>query len=213
MRIILVAALSLALLAHPGLATPKGASGDRGAAFLKSLILPGWGQYDTGRKRAALLFALGELAVFGGMYAFHARGVAKRSDYKAYAAQHAGVVGGHPHSFYVDVGNWDRVEDYNEQRLKDREFDRLYTSPSERWEWDSDQHRVRMKKIRVQSDKAFNAVYYLIGGLLLNHIGSAIHAGRGARRSEEGAPRREFRAFFAPLSDRQGLSLHLNYSF
>jgi len=214
MRTVLIAILSIGLLAFPSSGAQKPTSKERGNAFLKSLVLPGWGQYDSGRKQSALFFALGELAVFSGMYAFHVRGVAKRHDYVAYAAQHAGVVGDHPHDFYVDVGNWDRVEDCNEQRLKDREFGELYTSSLDRWEWDSYDHRVRMKKIRVQSDKAFNAVYYLIGGLILNHIGSAIHAGRGVRASETGdSAHRDWRFFVTPVSDRQGLALHLNYSF
>jgi hypothetical protein len=214
MRTVFVAILSMGLLAFPGSGAQKPTSRARGNAFLKSLVLPGWGQYDSGRKRSAVFFALGELAVFSGMYAFHVRGVVKRRDYIAYAAQYAGVVGDHPQSFYVDVGNWDRVEDYNEQRLKDREFDQLYTSPLDRWEWDSYAHRVRMKKIRVQSGRAFNTVYYLIGGLILNHIGSAIHAGRGVRGSKNGdSASRAWRFFVAPVSDRQGLSLHFNYSF
>ncbi|MFH1010537.1 MAG: hypothetical protein V1784_04805, partial [bacterium] len=179
-----------------------------------SLVVPGWGQWRAGHKRSATYIALGELTFFGGMYAFHNYGTAKRSDYKAYAAQYAGVEGDHPHEFYVDVGNWDRVEDYNEQRLKDREFDRLYTSSLDRWEWDSYEHRIRMKKIRVQSDKALNAVYYLVGGIALNHIASAIHAGRTApAKKEVSSASSGWHLFFAPLPDSPGLSVYLNCRF
>ena len=214
MRRILIVVLSIGLLTAPAFTAQKRTSRERGNAFLKSLVIPGWGQYDNGRKKSAVVFALGELALFGGMYAFHSYGVAKRDDYKALAAQHAGVVGDHSHGFYVDVGNWARVEDYNEERLRDREFDRLYTSRLDRWEWDSSENRVRMKEIRVQSDKAFNAIYFIVGGLILNHIGSAIHAGRTSTRPETHASNdREWRFFFTPLSNRQGLSFNLNYLF
>jgi hypothetical protein len=213
-RSALFAAVSFGLLTAPAFAASDELAKARASAFLKSLILPGWGQYTSGHKTAAAMFAMTELAFLGGMYGFHSYGVAKRQDYKAYAAQYADVVGDHPHDFYVDVGNWDRVEDYNEERLKDREFDRLYTSASDSWQWDSNEHRVRMKKIRVQSDKAFNGVYYLVGGLVLNHLASAIHAGRTAHvPASTSSSLRDWHLFFTSSPDRKGLSVHLNCSF
>ncbi len=214
MRAILLAVVLLGLLAPPTFAASKEVAKARATAFLKSLILPGWGQYGSGDKTSAAVFALTELGFLGGMYGFHSYAVVKRDDYEAYAAQYAGVIGDHPHDFYVDVGNWDRVENYNEQRLKDREFDRLYTSSSDSWDWDSYEHRVRMKKIRVQSDKAFNGVYYLAGGLVLNHLASAIHAGRSARLSEgTSSAVRDWNLFFTSSPDKRGLSVHLSCSF
>jgi len=214
MRLIISAILSVCLLAGSMLGAQKTGSRERGNAFLKSLVVPGWGQLDNGHKRTATLFALGELSLIGAMYASHSRGVVKRSDYEAYAAQYAGVTGDHSHDFFVDVGNWDCVDNYNEQRLKDREFDQLYTSSSDRWVWDSQEHRIRMKKIRVQSDEAFNAIYYLVGGLILNHIASAIHAGRTAHptRSQTSVIP-DWHVSFAPTAGVQGVSLRLSCFF
>ena len=71
-----------------------------------------------------------------------------------------------------------------------------------------------MEKIRIQSDKAFNSVYYLIGGLVLNHIASAIHAGRSVSRENiEESARQNWNLSFVPLTGGQGISLHSNYSF
>ncbi len=214
MRAIVTAILSVCLLAGSTLGAQKKDSRERGNAFLKSLVVPGWGQLDSGHKRTATLFALGELSLIGAMYASHSRGVVKRTDYEAYAAQYAGVIGDHSHDFYVDVGNWDCVEDYNEQRLKDREFDQLYTSSSDRWGWDSHEHRVRMKKIRVQSDEAFNAVYYFVGGLILNHIASAIHAGRTARPSQsQTSVVPNWHLSVTPTAGVRGVAVRLSYLF
>ncbi|MBU1936248.1 hypothetical protein KKG05_02535 [bacterium] len=214
MRKILIIILSIALLVPPAIGASK-KSKERGDAFLKSLVLPGWGQYDSGHKKSAVLFALTECAIIGGMVAFNAHGAAKRDDYKALASLHAGVVGDHSHDFYVDIGNWDNVDDYNEQRLQDREFDRLYTSTLDYWEWDSQASRVEMEKIRIQSDKAFNAVYYLIGGIVLNHIASAIHAGRVAStgKAEATSSSRAWHLGFTPHARSQGLSVHLSCAF
>jgi hypothetical protein len=148
------------------------------------------------------------------MVAFRAHGAAKRDDYRAMAALHAGVVGDHSHDFYVDIGNWDNVDDYNEQRLQDREFDRLYTSTLDSWEWDSKESRVQMEKIRIQSDKAFNSIYYLIGGIVLNHIASAIHAGRvTSKRNTQATSSRDWHLGFIPHARSQGLSVHLSCAF
>jgi hypothetical protein len=213
MRKFLIFMLSVGLLVSPTFGASK-KSKERGDAFLKSLVLPGWGQYDSGHKRSAVIFALTECAIIGGMVAFQAHGAAKRDDYKALAALHAGVVGDHSHDFYVDIGNWDNVNDYNEQRLQDREFDRLYTSTLDYWNWDSEASRVEMEKIRIQSDKAFNAVYYLIGGIVLNHIASAIHAGRVASSKDtERTSSRDWHLGFTPHTRSQGLSVHLSYAF
>ena len=213
MRKILITILSIGLLMAPAVGASK-KSGERGDAFLKSLVLPGWGQYDSGHKKSAVFFVLTECAIIGGMVAFRAYGAAKRDDYKALAALHAGVVGDHPHDFYVDIGNWDNVDDYNEQRLQDREFDRLYTSTLDYWDWDSHESQVQMEKIRIQSDKAFNAIYYLIGGVVLNHIASAIHAGRAAsKRKTQATASRDWQFGFTPLARGQGLSVHLRCAF
>ena len=213
MHRILIIILSVGLLVSPAIGASK-KSRERGDAFLKSLVLPGWGQYDGGHKKSAVFFALTEVAIIGGMVAFRAHGAAKRNDYKALAAMHAGVVGEHPHDFYVDIGNWDSVDDYNEQRLQDREFDRLYTSTLDSWEWDSQESRIQMEKIRIQSDKSFNSVYYLIGGIVLNHIASAIHAGRVTSKGKtQATSSRDWHLGFTPLTRSQGLSVHLSCAF
>ncbi|HEY3294338.1 MAG TPA: hypothetical protein VGL38_02770 [bacterium] len=155
------------------------------AAFLKSFVIPGWGQYSLGRKNAALTFFGAELMLVGGMFTLNAYGRSTRADYQALAAAYAGVKGSHSHDFYVDVGNWTNTDQFNQRRLQQRQFDALYTDPADQWAWDSDAHRSLMETNRIRSDRAFNSVLYLVGGLVLNHIASAIHAGRMAALDRE----------------------------
>jgi len=176
--------LLLALPAATGLARE---SSPGGRAFLKSLLVPGWGQYDLGRKNAALTFVGTELLLVGGMLTMNAYGASTRDDYEALATLYAGVIGDHGHDFYVDVGNWMSVDEYNERRLQGREYDALYTAPEDRWRWDTDEHRAEMEKLRIKSDRAINGVMFLVGGVVLNHLTSAVHAGRLAARQKQGA--------------------------
>jgi hypothetical protein len=154
-------------------------------AFLKSLIVPGWGQYSLGGTNTALTFFGAELILVGGMLTLNSYGRSTRDDYEAMAAAYAGVSGSHSHSYYVDVGNWLSVDQYNEQRLRERDFAALYTDPRDRWSWESDQQRGSMENLRIKSDRAFNNILYFAGGLVLNHVASAIHAGRLAVRQQK----------------------------
>lgn len=174
-----VAALLVMAVSLPVFAAEKKQTADH-SAFLKSLVVPGWGQYSLKRKNAALTFFGAELMLVGGILTLNGYGRSARADYQALAAAYAGVHGGHGHDFYVDVGNWMTVDQFNQRRLQERNFDALYTDPSDHWAWDTDAHRAEMEMNRIRSDRAFNNVFYLVGGLVLNHIASAIHAGRMA---------------------------------
>jgi hypothetical protein len=178
------------VVAIPAVAAEKKQSGNH-SAFLKSLFVPGWGQYSLGRKNAALTFFGAELMLVGGMLTLNAYGRSARADYQALAAAYAGVQGSHAHDFYVDVGNWMTVDQFNVRRLQLRQFDAIYTDPADRWAWDSDAHRAQMEMNRIRSDKAFNNVLYVVGGLVLNHVASAIHAGRMAVVDREKAAPKE----------------------
>lgn len=211
-RILTVALAILACLtAVEAQEAPAGKS-----AFLKSLVIPGWGQYSLGQPNSALTFFGGDLALVGGMLALNAYGRSARDDYKALATAHAGVTGDHDHDFYVDVGNWMNVDQYNERRLRDRDYDALYTSPLDRWAWDSEEHRSEMERIRVKSDRAFNSVIYVVGAMVANHIASAIHAGRTAARlraeSENVSPT-SWNLGVQPHVFSQGVTVTWSYSF
>jgi hypothetical protein len=188
----------------------------RGTAFFKSLIVPGWGQLELGRKSAALTFFGTEVALVGGLLALNGYGRAGRADYRSLAAAYAGVAGNHDHGFYVDVGNWMSVDEYNERRLRDRQFDALYTSPEDRWYWDTEEHRGQMERARIRSDAAFNKIFYFVGGLAINHIASAIHAGRTQTTRQKQASAlspRGWRVGLRPAVRDRGLKVSFTHQF
>jgi hypothetical protein len=186
------------------------------SAFLKSLVIPGWGQYSLDRKNAALTFFGAELMLVGGMLTLNSYGRSTRADYQAMAAAYAGVQGSHGHDFYVDVGNWLNVDQFNERRLQSRQFDLLYTDPADHWAWDSDAHRAQMEMNRIRSDRAFNNILYLVGGLVLNHVASAIHAGRMAvldREKAEAPKTTSWNVNIETVAPSSGLALRFTRSF
>ena len=57
----------LLLLLLPALVFGAGTKPKR-AAFLQSLVVPGWGQYSLGKKNSALAFFGTEVLLVGGMF-------------------------------------------------------------------------------------------------------------------------------------------------
>jgi len=153
-------------------------SRDSGSAFFKSLLFPGWGQYSQGRKGSAMAYMVGEVLLITGIIIEKTYAGWLKDDYQSFAAQHAGVYGDKGHQYYVDIGNWMDTRSFNEKRIRNRQYDDIYTDSGSAWSWDSDQNRREFKATRLASDHAGQRVMLLVGGLLLNHMVSGIEASR-----------------------------------
>ena len=145
---------------------------------VKSLVFPGWGEYSLDNQIRGRIFVLSEtvllLAILGSY------SVAQRQDteYKAYAAEHAGIDPiGKDRQFWVDIGNYSSLFLFNEEHLRWREFKSLYEdNDTWAWAWDSGNNRERFENMRIASDSWRLRGLFLIGGVVLNHIVSAIDA-------------------------------------
>jgi len=149
-----------------------------GLTSFKSLLVPGWSQIAAGERTKAYVFLTAEAILIGGIVAenYYARWL--EDDYAAFAAQHAGVGNDRAHQFYIDIGNWENREAFNQQRLRWREFDGMYLNASDDWTWDSEPNRLQFKASRIRADDARQRAMLLGGGLLLNHLLSFIDASR-----------------------------------
>jgi hypothetical protein len=152
-------------------------------AIMYSLILPGAGEmyvggFDAGKypliAEGGLWLTWGTMQYYGGWL---------RNDARQFAVEHAGVASTSAgDQFYVDVSNFNNTYDYNTKKLRDRSADLLYTSAATSWQWDSDANRQQFREQRVSSDRVFNNARFVIGGMLLNRIISAINAARLVRQ-------------------------------
>lgn len=154
--------------------------------FLKSLLIPGWGQYSQGRPKKAAVFIGLELAFWGGMYGVNTYGNWLENDYETYAVIHADIdAKGKDHDFFVDIGNYDSIDDYNQVQQLERDYNSLYLDQGYYWQWDSPANRNTFEDTRIKSDAYKNSVIYFAGAIVVNHLIAAIDAARHTRIQDE----------------------------
>ena len=177
----------------------------------KSLVLPGWGEYSLGNQIRGRIFVLSEtmllLAILGSY------SVSKRQDteFKAYAAEHAGISPvGKDRQFWVDIGNYSSLLAFNEEHLRWRDFNALYEdNDTWTWSWDSNDNRERFENMRIASDSWMLRSSFFIGGVVLNHIVSAIDALYLSKISN--IKETVVFANYDPYLDKAGLSLNFYF--
>ena len=164
---------------------PETTSPSRSKAFLRSFLIPGWGQKYAGAKTSARNFFVAELALWTGFIAFQVRGHWLEDDYRLFGTTHAGLdPDGKNDRYFVDVGNFNSIDEYNQAKLRERDVAALYDPANFYWKWDNDANRQRFDDLRVRSEQAYSNSSLVIVGVLANHVISGIHAAYLARRRE-----------------------------
>jgi len=153
-------------------------------AVAMSLVLPGMGEWYAGNFEAGRYFLAADGSIWLTFAAFRLRGDWLRSDARSFGSQHAGIdFSGKDDQFLVNVGNYNSVEDYNQARLRERQFDQLYRSPRDSWRWSTEEDRLRFRAMRISSDRMYENAKFAVGALVINRLISAFSAGRAAVRA------------------------------
>lgn len=153
-----------------------------GLAAAYSLLLPGMGELYSGEFGSGKYFLIAEGVLWITFAAFELTGNALRDDSRVFATSHAGVLSaGKDDQFYVDIGNFPSLADYNDKKLRDREPSRLYDGAlGYGWQWESEAARLTFRDQRVRSENMYNNQKFVVAGILINHVASAINAVRVA---------------------------------
>lgn len=150
----------------------------KASPVLKSLLMPGMGEYALKSPKRGKIFFLTEVAfAFSAVSAFYLSEFHEDA-YIAFAVAHSGAISnGKDHRYWFDIGNYESLDDYNQEHLRFREMDALYEESEEwMWNWDSTENRIRFENTRIKSDKWKLGGKFLIGGMVVNHVVSAIDA-------------------------------------
>jgi hypothetical protein len=153
-------------------------------ASIYSLLLPGMGELYAGEFESGKYFLAGEAALWLTYAVFNVYGNSLRDDSRAYATAYAGVnPAGKDDQYYVNIGNFLSITDYNQKKLRDRSLDAVYAPNSGYdWQWESDAARTFYRSQRISSENVYNNRKYVVAAVIVNHVLSAINAGRAAVR-------------------------------
>jgi hypothetical protein len=153
-----------------------------GLAAIYSLLLPGMGELYADGFESGKYFLIAEGALWLTYASFEIYGNQLRDDSRSFAQAHAGIIpSGKEDQYFVDIGNFLDVREFNEKKLRDRELEKLYDPLSGyAWQWDSDFSRATYRDQRIASDNMYNNRKFVFAAILINHVGSAINAVRAA---------------------------------
>lgn len=180
---------SLPALAALLLSVPAGAESGAGG-FWRSLVLPGWGQHAAGESLAARRFLTTEAMLWLGYLGMQAVGDVRERNYRTYAATHAGArTEGKDGEYFDDLGFYASHQQHNRfARVDDGAQAELYPGTAEfSWEWDDEASRLRYRELRNGATGMKRNALYLTGLVVVNHLVSAVHAGRAMRLRDEAA--------------------------
>lgn len=149
-----------------------------GLAFLYSLVVPGLGQAYLKRMDVGKYYMISEAALWLTYAAFTIYGNWQLKDAYNYAEIHAGInQDGKDDDFFVNVGIYDNVYQYNNERLIFGEYKKVY-DPANGYGfyWDNTDNRKRYRADKLSGDRIINDRLFIVGAILLNHVVSAVSA-------------------------------------
>ena len=149
-------------------------------AVAYSLVLPGMGDLYADNFTAGKYYLMADGGLWLTYAGFRLEATWVRQDAQLFATQHSSAsFAGKGSQFAVDLGNYVDVQAYNEAKLRNGEYDRLYDPQSSyAWGWDSDANRLAYKNRRTRSDEIVRNSEFVLGALALNRILAAFSAWR-----------------------------------
>ena len=151
-----------------------------GLGIVYSLLLPGMGELYADAYNVGKYFTIADGLLWGTFIGMSAYSNWQEDSYKSYAASEAGVINdaSKDEDFYANIGDYTSVYTYNEQKALERNFDEMYDEQTNFWKWNTTDERRTYRDMWNSSETASNGIRFVVGGLILNRLISAINAAR-----------------------------------
>lgn len=156
-----------------------------------SLLVPGAGHLYAGRMDVGKYFVASEAACWLGVAGLSLYGNWLRDDSRTFASQHSGLnKDGKDDDYFGNVGNFESIYTYNNEKLAKGQWDKIYDVNSHYWSWDNDANRNQFDLQRKKSERTYNTRIVFATGLIVNRLISAISAviltNKGNNRTSSG---------------------------
>lgn len=150
-----------------------------GLAIIYSLLLPGMGELYGGNYSSGKYFTAAEGLLWISYIGMNTYAGWKKDDYKSLAVKNAGVTpDGKDDKFYATIGEYPSVDNYNNIKTLEYNFAEMYDANKYYWNWQSNNDRKNYRNLWVKSEQAYNDLRFIVGGMIINRIISAINAAR-----------------------------------
>ena len=151
-----------------------------GLGIVYSLLLPGMGELYADAYNVGKYFTIADGLLWGTFIGMNAYSNWQEDNYKSYAASTAGVIndGNKDEDYYANIGDYTSVYTYNEQKALERNFNEMYDEQDYFWKWNTTDERRTYRDMWNSSETASNGIRFVVGGLILNRLVSAINAAR-----------------------------------
>lgn len=146
---------------------------------VKSALIPGWGEHSLGSPKRGFLFNGIEAGLWLVVGIASSTANAYEDDLFKFAADYGQITD--PQSkgdiFLDRVSKYDNMDEYNDQMLRNRQWDRIYRAEDGNyWDWESDEKRDEYFDIKTERYLWRQRVTYTFGAITLNHLVSAMDA-------------------------------------
>ncbi|MHC1736994.1 MAG: hypothetical protein AB9882_03165 [Ignavibacteriaceae bacterium] len=161
------------------LVTTKSEKKNPALAILFSMMLPGMGELYAGNYSSGQYFTIAEAAFIGMYFGVNSYGNWKKDNYQSFAGSSGGVNStGKNDEYYARIGEYKDVEQYNNIKALNREFEEMYDPSLYYWKWQKDEDRENYRDMWLSSQHAYNNLRFVVGAMLLNRLVSTINAVR-----------------------------------
>lgn len=150
-----------------------------GLAILYSFLLPGMGELYAENYNSGKYFTIADGVLWGLFIGFNVHANNQEDNYKAHAKAFASInPDGKTELYFANVGNYMNIDDYNNEMLLNRDFDAVYNVETHYWRWETKEQRREYRNTWSSSENSYNNIKFVVWGLLLNRVVSAINAVR-----------------------------------
>lgn len=178
------------VISQPNLETERELP-DPKIAFLKSMVVPGWGHYyvDKSNWTRGQYHLAAEAALVLSYIGFSIHSNNLQQNWYAYGQAEAGVpIEDRSRNFQLAVGDFNNLEAYNDYQLRSRNWDQLFAdTPENRWSWSGEAERSEYNDLRSRFETIDQQLPALLALMAVNRIISGISAyNRAQKRIESG---------------------------
>jgi hypothetical protein len=149
-----------------------------GLAILYSLLLPGMGELYADSYESGKYFTIADGVLWVTYIGINTYGSWQEERYKSFASANGSVnVEGKDENYFATISEYLDIEQYNNEKALERDFNKMLDENKYFWKWTSDDRKT-YRSMWVSSEQAYNNLRFVVWGLILNRIASAINAVR-----------------------------------